>query len=73
MYYNLYYSVILVDAHWTLWSEWSGCDKPCDTGSIVRMRSCTMALYGGNPDCPGEVIETKTCNEVPCTGRGVYT
>ncbi|XP_066913417.1 uncharacterized protein [Clytia hemisphaerica] len=64
-----------VDAFWSGWTSWSGCDKPCNNGSFVRTRYCNKALYGGKEYCSPHNVspngrmaeERRSCNEFPCT------
>ncbi|XP_066923996.1 uncharacterized protein [Clytia hemisphaerica] len=57
-----------VDAIWSEWSPWSGCDKPCNNGSYIRKRFCTNAMYEGINRCGHEdvQIDKSSCNQHNC-------
>ena len=60
------------DGGWTLWSEWTECDRSCGGGRRERLRTCTNPVpqFGGE-SCRGlgyveAEIEMLLCNEIPC-------
>ena len=59
---------VSVDGYWSTWSTWSGCDVTCDSGHIIRTRTCTPPEYGGN-ECTGNNTESQTCTLSKCPGR----
>ncbi|XP_057300471.1 uncharacterized protein LOC130632586 isoform X2 [Hydractinia symbiolongicarpus] len=55
------------------WTEWSGCDKPCNNGRIRRKRTCTKGLYGGRKLCIEPLEESSPCNPTICPNTiGVF-
>ncbi|CAD7953254.1 unnamed protein product, partial [Amoebophrya sp. A120] len=50
------------------WSDWSTCDKTCDTGTqrITRTRIQAPAYGGNGCDGGGALEQTRTCNTDPC-------
>ncbi|XP_031572100.1 uncharacterized protein LOC116306186 isoform X2 [Actinia tenebrosa] len=56
-----------IDGGFTPWTNWSICDKGCDTGKQSRHRFCTNpAPKHGGKDCQGMKQQEQQCNEVPC-------
>ena len=47
---------------WSSWTEWSLCDASCDKGVQIRTRVCE----GDKGKCPGESIQSQSCNEHKC-------
>ncbi|XP_060081863.1 thrombospondin type-1 domain-containing protein 4-like [Ylistrum balloti] len=47
---------------WGPWSEWSGCNAQCGTGSMTRDRSCIRE----NHACHGKSSQFKVCNTQVC-------
>ncbi|XP_053388217.1 uncharacterized protein LOC128551395 [Mercenaria mercenaria] len=64
----------VVDGNWSPWSSWSECDVSCENGTESRVRSCTNPppKYGGL-DCPGEGIDSKTCQRQLCPVHGGWS
>lgn len=60
------FSFDLVDASWGGWTEWTYCDKGCNTGYKKRFRECTKGLYGGVRDCVGNQTEMSICHTQRC-------
>ncbi|XP_065672262.1 uncharacterized protein LOC100211324 isoform X2 [Hydra vulgaris] len=48
------------------WSPWSGCNKPCNNGTMMRKRLCKQPLYGGK-SCPENLLEIVSCNLHICS------
>jgi len=53
---------------WSSWADWSPCSKSCGGGKKVRVRTCSK----GN-SCPGQDIQTKTCNSDTCKEEDSWT
>lgn len=47
---------------WSEWSAWSTCDRPCDTGSSLRFRTCLDKKNG----CQGLNEEKINCGQSLC-------
>ncbi|KAL8582307.1 hypothetical protein ACOMHN_037064 [Nucella lapillus] len=55
------------------WSDWAeqGCSKTCGGGTMVRRRSCRSSsppCRAVEVMCPGESMDTKSCNGQACCG-----
>ena len=72
-YFNNAIHVFLVDAVWSKWTVWSGCDKPCNDGKISRTRYCSRAMFGGVKECLGNGIQAKQCNSNKCPSKIIYS
>lgn len=55
------------DSVWSGWYSWSSCSKTCGDGSRSRFRQC----LDGN--CPGDDLQTRTCNEGSCPTWGDWS
>ena len=55
------------DSLWSGWYSWSSCSKTCGDGSRSRFRQC---LEG---NCPGDDLQTSTCNEGACPTWGDWS
>lgn len=51
---------------WTIWSNWSDCSETCGEGSKTRNRSCKLGDDDKTGECPGEAVETESCNLTSC-------
>lgn len=60
---------ISVDSIWSEWTTWSGCLKPCNNGSYMRQRFCSLSLYGGDSNCIGKSEERRPCNTNQCPSQ----
>ncbi|XP_052217884.1 A disintegrin and metalloproteinase with thrombospondin motifs adt-1-like [Dreissena polymorpha] len=52
------------------WSEWgaaTACSRSCDTGTIIRRRTCTNPRPQYSPTCPGLSFKATLCNTEPCS------
>lgn len=57
-----------MQAHWSPWSEWTGCDVTCGSGLRQRSRLCNNPPpRSGGTMCEGDDAEIKTCT-VECYG-----
>lgn len=54
-----------IDGYFTIWSDWSKCDQPCDGGARERTRKCHDPKNNGLK-CTGNFVEVTSCNEAPC-------
>ena len=48
--------VVRQGAAWSLWSNWSQCSSPCESGTNTRTRECSVAN-----ECGGRNLEEKVC------------
>ena len=58
-----------VDGHWSVWTDWGGCDVTCANGTRMRSRTCTdpSPAHGGL-NCSGSNTENTKCVLGPCPG-----
>ena len=56
-----------VDGGFTDWTAWDTCSVTCGSGTQSRTRDCTNpAPAHGGTDCVGDIMESQTCDEIPC-------
>lgn len=55
-----------VDCKMSEWSEWDACDKTCNGGQRHRHRQVHTRPKNRGSSCPGDILETEPCNELPC-------
>lgn len=55
------------DCQLSEWTPWTLCDKTCDNGQTTRTRRVEVPVSGGGKPCHGETLQTKGCNEHPCS------
>ncbi|XP_064470738.1 thrombospondin type-1 domain-containing protein 7B-like isoform X2 [Ornithodoros turicata] len=52
------------------WSEWSPCNRNCDTGEIIGQKTRSRAVVGhlreNSTDCPIDMMETRPCWDGVC-------
>ena len=49
------------------WSRWSGCNKKCGKGQILRSRTCTNPkAENGGSDCNGDSVQQRSCYLKKC-------
>jgi len=61
-----------IDGNWGEWEAFGECSNTCgDDGIKLRKRTCNNppAMFGGQ-DCPGDSIESNSCNRTPCPVNG---
>jgi len=58
-------AVTSIDCELNEWSEWSPCDKECDSGLQTRSRTIKTAPSNGGKQC-GATSEQRSCNTQPC-------
>ena len=65
----LLFCYIQVDGAWSAWEGWGQCDVTCGSGSRARTRRCDAPppQHGGD-DCPGDAVQTTTCDMNTCPG-----
>ncbi|KAL5246746.1 hypothetical protein ACHWQZ_G018832 [Mnemiopsis leidyi] len=57
-----------VNGGWSEYSDWSACSANCGGGSQYRTKTCTNPPpANGGADCPGEAVETRSCNNFACS------
>lgn len=55
------------DGGWSLWGEWSNCDRTCGPGIRHKKRACDMPKpQWGGKDCEGYAVDYETCQISPC-------
>ena len=64
--------LFLVDCIWSDWSNWGECDKTCERGTQMRVRTSPDPLFGGE-NCTGDSQETRDCNTFDCAGTYTFT
>lgn len=62
---------IAVDCVLSPWTKWDKCDKSCDGGQQQRQRQVTLNPRNGGKACEPGLIETRGCNENPCSDKEV--
>eukprot|EP00930_Biecheleria_cincta_P048800 TRINITY_DN34064_c0_g1_i1.p1 TRINITY_DN34064_c0_g1~~TRINITY_DN34064_c0_g1_i1.p1 ORF type:complete len:1651 (+),score=328.54 TRINITY_DN34064_c0_g1_i1:184-4953(+) len=55
------------DCRFSQWSAWKLCDKTCEGGQTYRTRTVEEEGEAGGRACQNSLLETKPCNEVPCS------
>ncbi|XP_076820952.1 uncharacterized protein LOC143466200 [Clavelina lepadiformis] len=55
-----------VDCAWSVWSEWSSCDRDCGGGKHTRNRSIDEISSCGGKTCEGPTEQSEACNEQCC-------
>eukprot|EP01012_Entosiphon_sulcatum_P049575 TRINITY_DN6820_c0_g1_i6.p1 TRINITY_DN6820_c0_g1~~TRINITY_DN6820_c0_g1_i6.p1 ORF type:complete len:7637 (+),score=112.47 TRINITY_DN6820_c0_g1_i6:5459-28369(+) len=55
-----------VDCVISPWSEWQPCSVECGIGFQNRTRQIETLPVGSGKACPLGLVETRTCNELPC-------
>lgn len=61
-----------IDGNWGLWGAFSTCTASCgDAGVQMRRRECNKppSMFGGK-DCPGNSVESASCNRIACAVDG---
>jgi len=48
------------------WSDWTECNKSCDSGQTNRQRVLKKSSKNGGAPCNGDTSETKPCNTHSC-------
>ena len=62
--------VILVQAKWLPWNQWTGCSVTCGQGgSKTRTRNFIPGRHGAEVKPKGEETETKSCGWGQCPGE----
>ena len=63
----------LVHGHWSSWSLWPNCNKPCNGGNRTRKRQCDNPepAFGGR-NCEGPITESEPCNVERCPGMHLF-
>ncbi|WAR10914.1 SEM5B-like protein, partial [Mya arenaria] len=57
------------DGDWATWGAWSGCDVTCESGTQVRIRTCTNPEpANGGVNCVGDSTQHKQCTKQLCPG-----
>ncbi|XP_068687209.1 A disintegrin and metalloproteinase with thrombospondin motifs 6-like isoform X1 [Montipora foliosa] len=58
----------IINGHWSSWSAYSNCSRPCDGGVQFKSRTCTNpAPKNGGKDCLGsDKGHWRICNVQPC-------
>ncbi|XP_052814512.1 hemicentin-1-like isoform X2 [Mya arenaria] len=64
----------LVDGDWATWGAWSGCDVTCESGTQVRIRTCTNPEpANGGVNCVGDSTQHKQCTKQLCPVHGGWS
>ncbi|XP_052814185.1 thrombospondin-1-like [Mya arenaria] len=64
----------LVDGDWATWGAWSGCDVTCESGTQVRIRTCTNPEpANGGVNCVGDSTQYKQCTKQLCPVHGGWS
>ena len=67
---NLFLLFNIIDSYWQPWSSWSQCSKSCFPGGVqTRDRACLTFPRLKKENCTGNVMESRQCNMVSCSGN----
>ncbi|KAI1730491.1 thrombospondin type 1 domain-containing protein [Ditylenchus destructor] len=58
-----------VGDQWTDWTSWNQCSVSCGRGSQARYRRCTTPQSTIAYTCPGQTMDIRTCDELPCSNK----
>ncbi|KAI1707981.1 thrombospondin type 1 domain-containing protein [Ditylenchus destructor] len=58
-----------VGDQWTDWTSWNQCSVSCGRGSQARYRRCTTPQSTIAFSCPGQTMDIRTCDELPCSNK----
>lgn len=56
-----------VDCTWSTWSNWGACSEECGGGQHFRFRDILASPRNGGAMCNGDMEDTDSCNEFPCS------
>ncbi|XP_060586873.1 perlucin-like protein isoform X2 [Ruditapes philippinarum] len=57
----------LIEGAWSSWESWGLCSRTCLNGTRNRLRHCRSTDQDqGGLYCPGNHLETSTCNQITC-------
>ena len=59
-------AAIAIDCQATIYSSWSSCTVTCAGGTQSRSRSIRVPASNGGVACPGELSESRACDNEPC-------
>lgn len=64
--------VLTVNGHWTSWSAFGSCSRPCGGGMQYRRRTCSNPpASNGGKSCKGPSHQSNACNTHACAGKSV--
>jgi len=55
------------DCKWGEWAQWGECGRDCGGGQRFRTREIVVDASNGGTPCEGDLGETESCNEGPCS------
>ena len=65
-----YFTLLLVNGHWSAWGSFGPCSRSCGSGKQYRRRACNNpAPSSGGRTCNGPSHQSKACNIHVCEGR----